>query len=711
MNKTGLAVFGLAAALALGIWLGDSLGIKPTLSALLAGSSWLALGLARFAEKRLHPCLFPGLAILAFFCFGILRVSLETATNQPGHYARTMGEKRQATAEDPDFGDGQFMLIHLGERMKSTSYSRRWIGRIRQIGSRKVRGRVLLNFPTDTPDRNWQPEDQILLYGHIEAFGPPLNPGQFDYASYMKTSGIPGRIRIREEAFRYRSVPSEGFRIQIRRLRSGLIRILDSSGLNKEAASMTRALLLGDRSGIDPELREAYQRAGVVHLLAISGLHVGLLLALVHVILSPLLGRKSRMLRFVVSLTALWGYAILAGLGPSVVRAAVMFSLWALAVYMRREGESLHFLGLAALLMLGILNPYWLFQAGFQLSFAAVWGILAFAPIFRSLRPYKNPIPAKIGGWIGVSLAAQIGVLPLSLYHFHQFPWMFLAGSLLLVPLLGILLGLALAFMLLAVLGWTPAWLASILNGTLGMQNRLVRILASWDGLLIDGIRWDGIHLCLAYMSLFGLYLALRKRSGHRARPKKISWSNGLGTSGTKVPGLGTKASLGLAALSLLGLQVWALFSDAMARRQHQWIVPHKTAESVFWVREGQDFYVFSESESNPKQALEYIRQEGLDSVRPRSMVQAYRAGSKQLLRIDSDGTYPEVGYHADIVLLSGSPKIHLGRVIQRLSPSLVVADGSNYYSDLDRWGSSCREAGIPFHATARNGAYILDLD
>ena len=681
MNKTGLAVFGLAAALALGIWLGDSLGVKPTLSALLAGSSWLALGLARFAEKRLHPCLFPGLAILAFFCFGILRVSLETATNQPGHYARTMGEKRQATAEDPDFGDGQFMLIHLGERMKSTPYSRRWIGRIRQIGSRKVRGRVLLNFPADTPDRNWQPEDHILLYGHIEAFGPPLNPGQFDYASYMKTSGIPGRIRIREEAFRYRSVPSEGFRIQIRRLRSGLIRILDSSGLNKEAASMTRALLLGDRSGIDPELREAYQRAGVVHLLAISGLHVGLLLALVHVLLSPLSGRKSRMLRFVVSLTALWGYAILAGLGPSVVRAAVMFSLWALAVYMRREGESLHFLGLAALLMLGILNPYWLFQAGFQLSFTAVWGILAFAPVFRSLWPYKDPIPAKIGGWIALSLAAQLGVLPLSLYYFHQFPWMFLAGSILLVPLLGILLGLALAFLLLAVLGWTPAWLAAILNGTLGMQNRLVRVMASWDSFLVEGIRWDGIHLCLAYMSLFGLYLALRKRS-----------------------------RLGLAALSLLGLQAWALFSDAMARRQHQWIVPHKTAESVFWVRDGQDFYLFSEDGSNPKQALEYIRQEGLDSVRPRSMVQAYRAGSRQILRIDTDGTYPAYGYHADIVLLSGSPKIHLGRVIQRLSPSLIIADGSNYYSDLERWGSSCREAGIPFHATPRNGAYILDL-
>ncbi len=688
LGNIRLTSVSLAAALVLGIWLGDALQITLWIPVLTTACGWLVLAILRFSGSRLHPFFFSSMALFACCSFGMLRVRLEAPENRPGHYVRIM-ERQTSEQQDHTRPKDQTILIRLQERLRPTSYSRRWTAHLVQLGSEKAKGRVLVPFPSDASDGDWLPGDEILLLGNIEPFHPPRNPGQFDYGSFMRYSGIPGRIRMGADAYWHRSIPAGGIGIRIDRLRIQLSKMLVSSGLSQETAVLSQALLLGERSGLDSDLRAAYQRAGVVHLLAISGLHVGMVLALVHGIFALLPVRIRPGLRFAVSILALWGYALLVGLGPSVVRASLMFSLWALALYVRREGESMHFLGIAALLMLGLLNPYWMFQAGFQLSFAAVWGILAFAPVFRSLGSWKGQIPKKVWAWIAVSLSAQLGVLPWSLYHFHQFPWMFLLGSLLLVPLMPVILGLGFAHLFLSATGWKQSWVSALLNGLLEGQNYVVRILASWEGFLVEGIRWDKVHFCLAYGLLLGLYLAFRKPSGSGLRKK----------------------SMALAACFLLALQSWSLWSDVQSSQKRQWVVPHQTGGSSFWFREGSHLYLFGESPMAHRQAQDFLQSEGLDTILPRPMGDAYVFGRYRILRVTQDGKYPVVKYAPEIVLLSGSPHIHLERMLRELRPMQVIADGSNYFSDLDRWARSCSVLGIPFHATARDGAFIKDLE
>lgn len=691
MGRVRSGTLWLATALGLGIWAGEAWQASPGPAVLAAGLSWLALGAGRLAGKHLHPYGFFALALAAFFGFGLLRISLSNPANQKDHYTHIHQSKALS------------IRLQLTERMRPTAYSRRWIARVRHAGAAPADGRILLYFPAGTPDSTWRPGDGITLFGQIQAFSPPRNPGQFHYARFMKYQGIPGRIRVAEGAYRHRPSASAGLWGKLGGLRSHLSAALEEAGLDREPAMMMKALLLGDRSGLDPELRTAYQRAGVVHLLAISGLHVGMVMALVHLLLRPFPGRVGRLFRLLVSLLALWGYAGLAGMGAPVVRAAVMFSLWALATYLRREGQSMHFLGVAALLMLGVLNPYWLFQAGFQLSFAAVWGILAFYPALRKAWPMKGGWAGRVGGWIAVSLSAQAGVLPLSLYYFHQFPWMFLAGSLVLVPLLGVLL--ALGFLLLFALGfgWRLPLLPGVLDALLKAQNKGVRMLSGQEEFLVEGIRWDLIHLCFAGLVLAGLYSALRagREEGSRRNPR------------SRRHNLQVRWGWYLVAAGGIALKGWGLVCEQKALKQQEWVVPHQTAKTGFWVRQGTrlEWHGGEGGQDLPGAVSDYLRLEGLDSLVHKPLKQAYRAGDRRIFRLEKDGLLPGEGYCPDILLLSHSPRVHLGRVLQKLHPDLVVADGSNYHSDLDRWAASCRAAGIPFHATARQGAFRLKLE
>jgi len=662
----------LAGSLALGIWAGWIFrpALPDSLAFLLLTS--LLLAVAYRTGRRTAPIVYLCLAGLAFIAFGHFRMARDLPENQPDHYVHT--------------APGEHLLeIRLSEKLRPTSFSNRWTGRVDRIDGHPSGGTILLSLPDTLTTSGWAPDDRLWALGVIREPAPPANPYQFDYAAYLKSLGIYGSLRLEAGRFRYRSRPAESLSGKIGRLRQKLVEALDRTGFGPDETGLLQALLLGDRTSLDPAQYQSYQRAGAAHLLAVSGLHVGVFSGLVGWLLWPLRRvRRGKALHASLLLLALWSYVGLAGAGPAVVRAAVLFSLLTYALLGNRPGQSLHFWALAILFLLGVAEPLWLFQAGFQLSFAAVWAILVFYPTLFRLWPLQSGPGAKLGQLCCLGTTAQIGILPLSLYFFHQFPLHFLLANILLVPLLGLVLGWGFVLLLAVAAGSAPFWLAGPYGVVLRAMNALTGWLGGQDTLILTHIPWGRVELCLG----LGAVLAM---AGWVRNPSR-GWHRG-------------------ALACILAMQAYTLWQAAAHEGQTEWVVPHRVAAGGFWFREGRVLRVFAtEPEAFAGLLDAYQTGERIRHVRFDTLRNGYTLDGKRLLVVDSKGVFDIPGTGADIVLLTGSPRIHLGRLIESCRPERIVADGSNYQTLADRWRKTCDAQGVAFHHTARDGAFVLPL-
>lgn len=297
-------------------------------------------------------------------------------------------------------------------------------------------------------------------------------------------------------------------------------RLLDL-GLPTESIALLDALLLGRREGLSPELRHLYARVGASHVLALSGLHLSILFGLVNMwMLRVLTHPWLRYALGVLTLLLLWGYALITGFSPSLTRASVMMSILLLS-QMRLSGMSgWHTLGLAASCML-FFAPSMLWNIGFQLSFAAVAGILLFYPPLLALLPLPHGLIRWLGQAFGVSLAAQLGTLPLLVYYFHSFS----LYSILFSPfyILGVALLLYCSLWVLAFgssFGFLIVVLVSVLHAFMQFTSALPG--AFWEGIFLS--ESQVILLYLGLLSLLPPLHAVHHVSGYAPGYRRASF-------------------------------------------------------------------------------------------------------------------------------------------------------------------------------------------
>lgn len=318
------------------------------------------------------------------------------------------------------------------ESLKPNEFYNRYIIEIDSFEQQKSSGKILVYFSKKNKD-TLQIGDRILFQNSIKPIQKNYNPDTFDYSKYMANQNVFHQTKCFENDYII-SGKVKNFSFYIDKLRQKLVHSFDKHHFSTRTKSIVNALLLGQKQQIDSTTLNDYKNSGVIHVLAISGLHIGIIYAFFNFIFG-FLNRfdKGKTIKLFVILFLLWVFALVSGMSPSITRAVTMFSLIAIGTFLNRKNYLFNAVAGSFLILL-VYNPMYLFDVGFQLSYAAVVSILLFQPYYQKFYPSKNKVIIYIADLFLVSFAAQLGVLPLMMLYFKQIPTLFIVANLVVIP-------------------------------------------------------------------------------------------------------------------------------------------------------------------------------------------------------------------------------------------------------------------------------------
>lgn len=375
-------------------------------------------------------------------------------------------------------------------------------------------GKILVYHQNQTP---LIPGQFLIVSKAPEQISAPKNPNEFDYKEFLARKGILYRQFLGKN-FHVFHHQQPKYSHGIAHLRNGISEMLAEKIPHETSLQIANALLLGQKQNLDPFLQEAYVQAGVIHILAVSGLHVGIIYAIFLFLIKPLnLSKNQKNIYLLCVVGIIWLYAFLTGLSPSVVRSATMFSLVALGQMRDRKPSIYNVLAFSAMLMITF-NPDVIFEVGFLLSYIAVLGIVMIQPLIVRWWLPSNRILEYFWQLTAVSLAAQLATFPLSVYYFHVFPTYFLLANLLVLPLAFLIMQVGVPLMM---LGWIPylgSGLGWVLSWLIQIQNKIAELIYVLPGGKLDRLVIDFWGMLLVWGSL------LIWASWEMGNRKKLVW-------------------------------------------------------------------------------------------------------------------------------------------------------------------------------------------
>ncbi len=698
MNWREIPFFRLGLPYIAGIWLADAFGallhqgllfVFPILAALL----WF------FGARRQNyqwRWVYGFVLNTFLFLLGYQITTLHHELNRPHHFKPAIGSDNYAA--------GTIQRLRQGEN------SLRLVIKVAFLGSKPDdldahSGFLLAYLELDARSRELALGDQILLKGKIRGIDPPRNPKAFDFSRYMHLNNVHFSIRSDSASWEKLNIkPADGLFARSDQLRKRCIDILKKHLPSDNEFAVGAALLLGYKDEISQELNNAYANTGAMHVLAVSGLHVGI----VYLCLGSLIGlikirrRYWKVLKMLLLLTGVWGFVLLTGSAPSALRAATMFSFVIVGQSLDRQANVYNSFAASAFLMLCV-NPYLLFDIGFQLSYLAVIGIVYFQPIIYRLWYIENKVGDYFWKLTAVSLAAQITTLPISLFYFHQFPLYFWLSGLVVVPLSGFILMGGMATLLLdgiPLAGWL---LGKVVYSLVWINNAAIFLIQQLPGGVIAGV-WVSVSACiLLYVTIAALTGAFEFR--------RFRW-----------------ILVALACLSgVAGLHAF-----------HQW---HQAAREQVVV-----YYIPGHT------AIDYIAGNNIASFTDATLAPSrlgfaagnYRmfAGVRKLSEINMDTTDAQVNeryfFHkgliqfpgfrmavvrqpialkgdaekipVDCLLFANNARVDLSEVLLIFDCKLILFDASSSYRRIERWKKHCIQLEMPYYDIREQGAYIRDL-
>jgi len=580
--------------------------------------------------------------------------------------------------------------------------------RVEAIGSsadslQACTGNVLLFLNADSASLGLQYGDRLRISAQIRPTEAPRNPHAFDYRRYLHFQNINYQAFVKEDSFQVLS-GGHGYWLwkHAYTCRNRLLDILKKHFSSEDEYAVACALLVGYTDDLSDDLRAAYAQTGSMHALAVSGTHIGMLYVGLLFLLKRfrLRGRRGKWVEATIILLLIWAFTFLTGATASVLRASVMFSAYMIGKMLYRDASAWNILAASAFGLL-VYNPYFLFDAGFQLSYSAVAGMVFFYPRFYRLSPILPPWADLAWKTLLVGFAAQLGTLPLSLYYFHQFPvYFWLAGWFVVLGGAIFLWGGAVLVILDAIWPFAANCLGTALYYMLWGMNQIIFLIQQLPGSVLGGIWVNEWATLILYVSiiLFGGLMVERNGKWALALLSAVSLL-GIGRAIHSFDQLRQKQCVvySIPKQRLLdffdGDQVWTL-SDTLTPKQilfaaqsNRWALGMYTQQQIYLDRDtavaGQNFFYWP------------------------PFIQFF---DQKMLLLD-DARWVRSGTTApvpvNIVLLTKNPDISIAECRLHFPAEMFVFDVTNKWKQVEQWKEECTVLGVSYYDMRENGAYI----
>ena len=626
-------------------------------------------------KKVIYKSLFGISCILTSFFIGSFTLVINNDKLNSNHYLKDLKSvENEYSAE-----------IIIKEKLKNTINNDRYVAKIIELNGNKSYGKIILNIRKDSLMPTLEMGSHLKVFGSFYKNRKPNNPDQFDYGKYLENQQIYAQVYADASNIKIGSQVDKTISYYASKLRNKIVHNLEKNNFNKTELSVVVALILGQQQDISQEVIRDYQYAGAIHVLSVSGLHVGCILLFITFLLKPIPNdKKGSIIKLIIVIASLWLFGILAGLAPSVVRSVTMFSFVAIGMFLRRSVNIYHTLVVSALLIL-LFQPSFLFDIGFQLSYIALFFIVWLQPLLASIWTPKYKVVNYFWEIITVSFAAQIGTLPLSIYYFHQFPGLFFVTNIVILPMLSLILGIGVVVMLLVAVNvvWYP--MMKLLEYSIWFLNKIIAWVASFEDFIFKDIPLNSYMLWSSYLLIFSL----------------IIWS--------KKPTF-KKLTLSLSALILV--QIISIQAKYSSQNKEEFIVFNKKKSSIITERKGDKVTLYSNDSilktTDDNLVLKsYLVANYCKIEKKKSISNLYYFKDKKILLMDSSTVYlPHE--KPDVLIITNSPKVNLERIFKQWKPNQVVVDAANFKSYIKVWKATCIKEKIPFHDTTEKGFYKL---
>lgn len=612
--------------------------------------------------------LFNIVAYLLCFFVGMNAIYFGSQKNKKQHYINQIKKTEK---------NNNIWVLELSESLKSSEKNDRFYASVTRVNNKKSKGKLLAIVPKRI---NAKIGEKFAVNAQPQSVKNTSNPHQFDYKKYLGKQQIYHQVFLDETNSKFLNTNKNSIQYRLTTWKTKITESLIKKGFKNDELAILKTLILGERQFVSNELRQSYANAGVIHILAISGLHIGIIWGILSFLFRPIHRfAYGKTISAVIIVLFLWMYALFSGMSPSVVRAVSMFTAVTIGSSLQRPSKTAHNLVISMFVLL-LVNPYFLFSVGFQMSYLAVFSIVWLQPKIYAI--WKPPYLVFDYFWkiTSVSCAAQIGVLPLSLYYFHQFPGLFFISNLIVIPVLGIVLFVGFLLTFLLMLKMTPSFFVEAYRYLIFYMNEFVRWVSSKEDFLFQNIPFSFAKMIVLYGFIFFFFYWIEKKYFQR---------------------------FFITLLFLIGFQLVFIFEKYTTEKHQDFTIFNTYKNNLLAIKKGTDIVFYtSDSSLHSKTINNYCISNNIEKVKFRKPKKYFNYKNHKILIVDSLGHYQYQKIKPEIVLLQNSPKIHLERLIHQLQPKLIIADASNYKSRVEQWKNTCELYKVSFYSVYEQGAF-----
>lgn len=692
----------LTVAFITGIWAGFMLPVIPSPSVLVAVIVIMMVLLVMIFSKKISYAFrwIPGLGIyLTVAVFALIITRSKNNFNSPGHIST--------------FPSSGVCLADVAEPVVQKRRSTKVILEIVAISEngkwKRSHGKVLVYLEKDPLSQQLCYGDRLVMKNSFREPVTSLNPGGFDSKQYLKFKGICRQGYLKKEQWK-KTGSNNGNPVISLALswRNSLLEIFRRNGLQGKEFAVAAALLLGYVDEIDTDLMHDYSVTGAMHILSVSGMHVGVIFIFLQKILGFLNKRRREiLLKSFISIMLIWLYALITGLSPAVLRAAAMITLVIISSFIRRNTQILNILGVSFFFLL-LWDPNLLFDLGFQLSYVAVAGIvILYKPIY-DIFITENWLLEKIWSVMAVSIAAQLSTLPLCLYFFHQFPNFFLLTNLVVVPVSNAVIYLGILCLTTGIIPYISYIVSRIFYCSVWFLNNSIHFIGSLPYAVTTGIFTDTPEMVLLYIVIItGVFFAFEK---------KKKW-------------------LFMTLSVLLFFFSYNLLHKTMIMKQSKMTVYQTKSSFLMDCMSNEDSFLvgnlratddafFTQGMNNyhmqmlVRERLRMTMEPGIindnifdfgDHLIKSAHFVCFKGRRAAVVKNKLPGGFRGV-IRVDFVIISGNPRITIKDLLQVYKTRTVVLDASNSVTSCRKWLKEAAGLRIYCHSVRESGAFVMEF-